>query len=209
MSDFIPELTISNLFRGFFFSSYLSFLTGLNFLWTLSLICLAGAIALTVYKFTRPYDEKNVPLRGPVPKGKTRICVAGYNSSAPTAKAHYLADLIARRYPDKYSTWYYWDFATGFGEFVKRLTEPMNFKELGCEHIIGQDMSPFCFLEFSSGEKKCLPIGSSTELSKWARKEFPNDKEILELANTKWGLDWYITGKAFHTGVGRPSAIEN
>jgi hypothetical protein len=45
-----------------------------------------------------------IPLRPPVPSGKTRICVAGFGISHNTARAQKLASAIASSYPEQFET---------------------------------------------------------------------------------------------------------
>jgi hypothetical protein len=202
----LPDFnSISNWLRAWFIFSWLSMLFNISILWDISRVCFVAALVVFVYRrFFEP--AASAPPRSLVPQGKTRIGVSGM-IGGPAAKAHYLADLIANKYPDKYETWYFFGTSNSFYGFTKELTGPLNFKELGCEHLIGHASSPFCFLEKNvNGKNVCQPIGGADYLSEFAKKEFPNDKDIIALANETPGIDWYITGKSFHTGIGRPIA---
>ena len=45
----------------------------------------------------------------PVPAGKTRMCIAGWNASPNAGLAHEVATAVAKKYPDKYESWFHWD----------------------------------------------------------------------------------------------------
>jgi hypothetical protein len=45
----------------------------------------------------------------PVPSGKTRMCIAGWNASPNAGLAHEVASAVAKKYPDKYESWFHWD----------------------------------------------------------------------------------------------------
>lgn len=139
----------------------------------------------------------NPPPSTPVPNGKIRICVAGYTHSGPTAKAHYLADMIAKAFPDKYETWYYFD-QYAFHAFTQKKFDPVPFPA----HLKGHSTSPFVWFETGSNNK-IEPIGGSDHFSQWVLKTFPKNAEFVELAKQNWvSIKPYITGKSFHCGEG-------
>ena len=44
-----------------------------------------------------------------MPQGKTRMCIAGWNVSPNAGLAHEVATAVAKKYPDKYESWFHWD----------------------------------------------------------------------------------------------------
>jgi hypothetical protein len=150
-----------------------------------------------VYNFTT--KKPNPPASPPVPEGKLRICVTGMTHSGPTAKAHYLADKIAKRFPDKYETWYYFDMYTFYKYIVPRFANAV-FPA----HLKGHSTSPFVWFETGKDNKEQY-IGGAAELSKWAIETFPNEPEIVALAKENWiSLKPYITGQSYHCDNGVP-----
>ena len=116
------------------------------------------------------------PAADPVAAGMTRIGVAGYPFSPPTAKAHELAHLIATKYPKEYDTYYYWDMFAYYA-FLKEKFDPVPFPS----HLKGHATSPFAWLERDGG-KQIAPIGGSDDMSKWALETFPDAADIVAKA---------------------------
>ena len=130
------------------------------------------------------------PKASPVPPGKIRICVAGFTHSSPTAKAHYLVDMIAKRYPDKYESWYYFDQYTFF-QFTKWKFDAVPFPQ----HLKGHETSPFCWLEDSKG--KITPLGGSEHISEWTIGNI-EDADSRKYAEEPWKVSAYLDGSAYH-----------
>jgi hypothetical protein len=152
-----------------------------------------ASISLTAY--LQSVAVADPPRSTPVPAGKIRICVAGMKTSSPTTKAHYLADMVARKYPDQFETWYYWD-TYAFWKFTAKKFESVPFPA----HLKGHSTSPFCWLE--RGPKNDIePIGGSDHLSEWVLKNAAiKDAEIREYAKRSWSVLAYFTGSALsHT----------
>ena len=82
-----------------------------------------AAVAYLGFKAYGLYTyRRDAPASGPVPAGKTRICIAGAYSGPHDARAHKLAAAIAAAYPEKYETWFYWTGAsTGSDSYFRRL----------------------------------------------------------------------------------------
>ena len=134
-----------------------------------------------------PVTHHNAPARNPVPEGKTRICVAGCKVCDHAGRARRLADFIARKYPNEYETWFYFDSAKFFDYFNYETFGKVPFPE----HLKGHSTSPFCWLE--KGNNNIDPIGGRSHLAEWAEKTFPNDKDIIECAKSSWTF-----GDVFH-----------
>lgn len=187
---------IAHCLRGTVASLFLYLATGVGALGYVSCLCFASAIALVVYGNCTAVC--NPPKSSPVPIGKIRICVAGFTHSGPTAKAHYLADLIARSNPAKYESWYYFD-SFAFYPFTKAKFDSVPFPP----HLKGHATSPFCWLERTPNIIE--PLGGSDHLSNWALDNI-QDKAVRDYAAKTNILNFYLTGSAFHTGEGRPVA---
>jgi hypothetical protein len=126
----------------------------------------------------------------PVPTGKTRICVASF----PYAwHGIFVADAIAKHFPQEFETWYYVSPKDEFYAFLKvavclvskiSLCAPQPFLFVLCTqlkfdsvpfpaHLKGHDTSPIIWLEVvstdtpSQNEIKAL-LGPSTALGQWA-----------------------------------------
>jgi hypothetical protein len=164
----------------------------------LALAAAAFGLAVARFLYLSSTSQPVPPVMSPVPPGKTRICVAGYTHSGPTAKAHYLADKIARKYPDKYETWYYFDQYAIWKYLQTRFATVPFPKELR-----GHSTSPFCWFE-RGPENVVEPVGGSDHLSAWAIKTF-TDCEIVDFAKENWMSPLpYILGKSFHCNEGQP-----
>ena len=121
------------------------------------------------------------PVRTPVPEGVTRICIAGYRVSHHTGRARKIAALVAKKYGDKYETWFYWNSGGKFYQFTGEVFSAVTFPD----HLKGHDSSPFVWFETSAAgaTNKIEPIGGRIELAAWALKTFPDDKELPELCS--------------------------
>ncbi len=159
-------------------------------------------VGLQAYKRSKAISRP--PAMSPVPKGKIRICVAGGTHSAPSARAHYLADAIAASDPEKYETWYYFD-QYAFWPFVKEKFDPVPFPA----HLKGHSTMPFVWLErqnpTSGATNEITPIGGSDHFAAWALENIGN-AQIKALAKVPWSVKWYFTGKSFHTEPGAGAA---
>ena len=96
--------------------------------------------------------KANPPPRNPVPENKLRICVAGFTASPHTGRARKIAGLIAKKNPNKYETWFYFDGSDQFYDFLK-LFDDVPFPP----EIKGHSSSPFVWFETSPNIIK--PIG--------------------------------------------------
>ena len=132
----------------------------------------------------------------PVPEGRTRICVAGFHLSPPTGKAHFLADAIAKKHPNQYETWYYFDLYT-FYKFTAWRFANVEFPE----RLKGHDTSPFVWLE--RGEMLTAePLGGCDDFSDWviANPALRDDDEIQTMALKQPSPFRHLK----HTGRGKP-----
>jgi hypothetical protein len=141
-----------------------------------------------------------IPERPAVPKGQTRICVAGYGISHNVGSAQRLASAIAKAFPQKYQTWFYFS-NFGFVQFLNTIkTEiiPEDQKLLPSTKDKGKTMAehtsaPFVWLETTTtdggdDEQQTTTItakGGGDMFREWARKEFPEHGEIQELAKAE------------------------
>ena len=138
-----------------------------------------------------------IPERPAVPKGKTRICVTGYGISHNVGRAQRLASTIAKAYPQKYQTWFY--FSTfGFSQFLAIIKAEIpedqrshpSTKDKG-KTMAEHTSAPFVWLETTTAtagadEKKTITAkGGGDMFREWARKEFPENADIQELAKTE------------------------
>jgi hypothetical protein len=136
-----------------------------------------------------------VPERPAVPEGKIRICVAGFGISHNVSQAQRLASAIAKAYPTKYQTWFY--FSTfGFSQFLKVIkTEiPEVQRSLASTKDSGKTMAehtsaPFVWLETTTGSDTktttMIAKGGRDMFCEWACQEFPDNGSIQELAKTE------------------------
>ena len=133
-------------------------------------------------------ESTPVPPRKPVPSGKTRICVAGFNASPHVGRARTLAALIASKYPDKYETWFHFCSHSDFYAFTAATFDAVPFPE----NIKGHSSAPFCWLE--TPPNTIQPLGGRAELAAWATATFAADEPIVAHAAT-----WKISD-TFHNG---------
>jgi hypothetical protein len=130
--------------------------------------------------------------RGPVPAGKTRICVSGFSISHHTSRARALASAIAEAHPEKYESWFYFD-VKGYrdkptpGGFLKQIKSELSKEQQ--DAFAAHKTSPFCWLELPDGSKDAK--GGRDFFAEWAAATFTDevsDKEIRRLATTKPSL---------------------
>ena len=135
----------------------------------------------------------NAPLRPEVPTNKTRICIAGFSISSYTGRARRIASLIAKKYPDQYETWYYFDSGSNYYEFLRVTFDSVPFPQ----HLKGHSSSPFVWLENNEDNQtnKMTLLGPCSALKEWAKTEFKNDKEIVDCCSVSFTL-----GDIFHNG---------
>ena len=159
-------------------------------------------LALVVIREVVMKKKPNPPPSPPIGAGKTRICIAGFTHSAPTSKAHYMADIIAKAFPDKFETWYYWDSGSAFYGYIIPKFDSVPFPP----HLKGHSTSPFVWLE-RGAEKTIEPIGGAKEFSAWvkdAKNGVSGNKRLLAEAETSPGLGCYtVTGYAYHLTNGK------
>jgi hypothetical protein len=181
-----------------------SFLPGYTFVRFYSGLAFVGWIAVwglknLTAKFTPPKSS-------PVPAGKIRLCVAGMTHSAPTAKAHIMADMLAQAFPEKYETWYYWDAYT-FYQFTKWKFDPVPFPP----HLKGHATTPFCWIE-EGPTNKITPIGGCDYFEKWIQENVPNmPPKVSAFVKKPWRIwGWYLPpyfGKSYHF-MDRPATAQ-
>ena len=124
--------------------------------------------------------------RPQVPKGKTRICVAGFSMSHHTGRARAIAAGIAKAYPDKYETWFYFHtkgFKTQFLDSIKA-----EIKQSGGSLPEDHNTSPFVWLERQTASKKEMTgLGGRDKLCDWAKDNFDasdsNNVKFLSLCD--------------------------
>ena len=152
-------------------------------------VLVVAVLSATSYIAFKNCTAQFVPPRtSPVPQGRIRICVAGFTHSPPTAKAHFLADMIAKRFPAHYETWYYFDQWT-FYDFTKWKFESVPFPD----HLKGHNTSPFCWVVDSTGA--ITPIGGAEHFSEWVLHNI-DDSECHEFAEVPWGFGTCCDGSA-------------
>lgn len=119
----------------------------------------------------------------PIPEGITRICVAGGGTSPHVARARQVASYIAKHYADKYETWFYFTSpgicGDGYYPYIQEKTKNITFPD----RLKGHATMPLVWFE-NGPEKTWTVIGGREDLGKWAIKEFPNDKVLVELAGS-------------------------
>jgi hypothetical protein len=146
-----------------------------------------------------------IPERPAVPEGMTRICVAGYGTSHNVGRAQKLASTIAKAYPRKYQTWFYFS-NFGFAQFLSILKAeiPEDQKSHPSTKDKGKTMAehtsaPFVWLETTTAttttattdgvdeknNKVITAKGGGDMFRDWAREEFPENNDIQELAKTE------------------------
>jgi hypothetical protein len=158
-------------------------------------------VALSVLR--QNVDVVKTPKVTPVPAGKIRICVSGYTHSAPTAKARYLATLIAEEFPDKFETWFYFSSSMFFNFTAKKFAN-VDFPA----HLKGHATSPFVWLETGS-DNVIEPLGGAEFLSAWAldaKNGVSGSAKVKALAELEPGIMDYINGTSFHATNGKGKA---
>lgn len=124
--------------------------------------------------------------RGPVPEGKTRICVAGFGISHHTNRAGKLARAIQAALPDKYETWFYFDTKGYRPAFLTQIKSELPEEQQ--KAFAAHRTSPFCWLETTANGEDGKAVrrldakGGRDRLSEWAMKTFPDEKSITEIA---------------------------
>jgi hypothetical protein len=137
-----------------------------------------------------------VPARRPVPEGKRRLCVAGYKTSPYTGHARELAGLIARKYSDRFESWFYFDESAAYFEFLKVTFDPVPFPP----RLKGHDSSPFVWIETGPNTIAEL-IGGDKQFSEWAMKAFPGDKDVeADAKDSCWTCRVICCSTWFHEG---------
>mmetsp|Transcript_10945 Transcript_10945/g.16839 ORF Transcript_10945/g.16839 Transcript_10945/m.16839 type:complete len:159 (-) Transcript_10945:208-684(-) len=111
-----------------------------------------------------------------VPSGKTRICVAGFGVSHHTGRARKIADTIAKVYPDKYETWYFFSTIGFRPDFLNSVKESLSQEDQ--KKLESHKTSPFCWLELSDGTK--TGIGGRDRLCEWVQANFDVSDEKNE-----------------------------
>ncbi|CAM9199255.1 unnamed protein product [Heterosigma akashiwo] len=119
--------------------------------------------------------------RGPVPPGKTRLCVAGFGFSHHTGRARAIVEKICELQPEKYESWFYFD-TKGFrdsgkfphGGFLQQVREELSEEQQ--KEFANHRKSPFCWIETPSedGKNKLVAIGGRDRLSEWAIANLPD-----------------------------------
>lgn len=122
------------------------------------------------------------PPSPPIPEGVTRICIAGGVSSPHVARARQIASLIAHKHSDKYETWFHFQSpgvcCDGHYTYIVEKTKDVKFPE----HLKNHSTMPFIWME-TGPAKTWTVIGGRQELADWAKKEFPEDAELIDIAN--------------------------
>lgn len=150
-----------------------------------------GIFSGLIFAYGIAYKVNNAkvdaPESPPLKPGVDRFCVAAYSASPPSAHAHLLADLIARKYPDKIETYYYFSMFSYF-KFLEERFSKVSFAEIGCEHLKGHDTSPFVYIErepvsaAAEGKKPLECIGGDDKFIEFVNRHF-SDPEIIAFAN--------------------------
>jgi len=134
-----------------------------------------------------------------VPSGKTRLCVAGFRASHNTGHARLLADMIAKKYPDKYETWFHFPAfgAADFYKFVDSLKPKLNEQQSEKFGSRKGWSSPFCWFEDAEGDLDAK--GGNDSFCEWALATFPEDEEIKAYAALKPSLTEVVFDKTLGT----------
>mmetsp|Transcript_24231 Transcript_24231/g.34189 ORF Transcript_24231/g.34189 Transcript_24231/m.34189 type:complete len:161 (-) Transcript_24231:34-516(-) len=130
--------------------------------------------------------KTSIPVRTPVPKGKIRLCQAGFTVSHHTGRAHTVINTIVKHYPDKYESWFFFmgikEFKTWIAEFKKT-----SLSESDAKSFANHSSSPFCWFETEDGKVEVK--GGRDRLCEWALATFtentPADAEIRKEAETE------------------------
>lgn len=139
--------------------------------------------------FLKKFFHVPVPQRPAVPGGKTRICVSGFGISHNVSQAQKLAAEIAKEYPDKYETWFYFstfDFKDFLVSIKKEFPEDQQSKRSTLDSkettIATHRSAPFVW--FETGDKSLEAIGGRDMFCEWAGKEFADNESIQSLSST-------------------------
>jgi hypothetical protein len=121
--------------------------------------------------------------------------VAGFTISHHTGRARTIAALIAKKYPEKYESWFYFTSGEAYYAFLKDTFDSVPFPQ----HLKGHSSSPFVWFE-RGGNNEIEPIGGRDYFAEWAKKTFAEDKQVVELASDVSLMD------AFHNGASAPQS---
>jgi len=130
-----------------------------------------------------PTVEPELPPRNPVPEGKTRICVAGYEQSAHFTRARNVAHEIVTASPDQYESWYYGPSRTKYFEWLATWKATVN-DEKWKDH----KTSPMCWFEKSDGSVEVL--GGRDRFCEWTIKTLP-DSKAAKLADSFLMMEYF------------------
>ena len=123
------------------------------------------------------HEMDSPPPIPPVPAGKLRICVTALFISHRAGRAHLIANIIGKKYADKYETWYYFPRPREYFRYIREKYEPVEFPP----HLKGHGTSPF--IHFETGpDCKIEPIGGLDYFRQWVMKTFPSDTELQDLS---------------------------
>jgi len=106
-----------------------------------------------------------------IPEGKIRICVSGYSFSLNYTRAYNVAFLLAKDFPDKYST--IWTFGPSRANFFEWLT---TFKLSLPNDSPFQNFKTSPFIWFERNGKPIEIIGGRDKLCEYAKKMHPGSK---------------------------------
>lgn len=133
-----------------------------------------------------PSQEEIQPMKaGRVPAGKTRLCVAGFKVSHNTGHARCMADMIAKKFPDRYETWFHFPaFSPAeYFDYIETVIKPQLNEEQRASFSsrVGWS-SPFCWLLNSDGVLDAK--GGNDRFCEWVTAAFPEDEELKKYAAT-------------------------
>ena len=148
------------------------------------------------------------PDRPAVAPGKTRICIAGYSMSPFTGSARVLASEVARAFPDRFESWFYW---TGnghlfewAGQFFDKVEFPPELKGHASSPLIwletapqpGEESNPKIFV----APNRVQFIGGMTQLAAWVQKNVldakltPAQNASASVAEVAAAVNWAFRG---------------